>query len=49
MTIHLTQLMASDEGIEPSGFKVETGEPSLRWRGENDADNPYGRHSGSVS
>jgi hypothetical protein len=40
--------MASDEGIEPAGLKAETAEPSLQWQGENDADNPYGRDSGSV-
>ena len=41
--------MASDEGIEPAGLKAETGEPSLQWQGENDADNPYGRDSGKCS
>jgi hypothetical protein len=41
--------MASDEGIEPAGLKAETGEPSLQWQGEIDADNPYGRDSGKCS
>jgi hypothetical protein len=40
--------MASDEGIEAAGLKAETAEPGLQWQGESDADNPYGRDSGSV-